>query len=141
MSDERFSFFAREGLSEHRLEREAGWVSFFMKRMSMPTPSQSSAFPTFLQYWKNLIQPKRRTVPILKNPVKNDKSKKRTAAVPLALEGQLAVSSSGSYAIDGNDFAIDSNTTVLGDLRVGVNAKVSCVFEAGRRKAVKIVLG
>ena len=106
----------------------------------MPTPSQGSAFPTFLQYWKNLIQPKRRTVPILKNPIKKDKSKKLTAAIPLALEGQLAVSNTGSYAIDGNDFAIDSNTMVFGELRVGVTAKVSCVFEAGRRKAVKIVV-
>ena len=106
----------------------------------MPTPNQSSAFPTFLQYWKNLIHPKRRVVPIMP-PKQNGSGKKKSAkSAEFFYEGTLSVSPTGSYAVEDKEFAIDSDTLVFGDLKVGTKAEVICTVEGLRRRAVKITL-
>lgn len=108
----------------------------------MPTPNQSSVFPTFLQYWKNLIQPTRRVVPIVNRPAvkSTSKSNRKAESSHCQLEGELSISSNGSYGIDGKDFAIDAHTLVFGELKVGSKAKVICTVEGGKRRAVKIII-
>jgi|GEM_PF-5435980 len=106
--------------------------------MSVPNQS-SSPFPTFLQYWKNLIQPARRTVPII-GRASAKTSGKRSEANTCRIEGVLSISATGSYAIDGKDFAIDAETIVLGDLKIGSNAKVSCTVDGAKKRAIKITI-
>ena len=105
----------------------------------MPSPSQSSAFPTFLQYWKNLIQPARRTVPVIQSRT-TAKNFKRSMASSITLEGELSISESGCYSVDGNDFVIDANTFVFGELKIGMRARVVCSVDGDRKRAIKIVI-
>lgn len=107
----------------------------------MSAPTQGSVFPTFLQYWKNLIQPSRRTIPIARPKTQSKKSKRKAVTSVDCLEGNLILSGSGSYSVDGKDFAIDACTIVFGELRIGSSAKVTCTVDGTKRRATKIMIG
>lgn len=107
----------------------------------MPVSTESSAFPTFLQYWKNLIQPARRTVPIVIPKRSSRRSKRKIVTSVIDLEGDLMLSANGSYSVEDKDFAIDANTIVFGELRIGSRARVHCTVDGTKRRATKITIG
>lgn len=57
-----------------------------------------------------------------------------------ALSGTLETDSKGGYSINGESFAMDKETQVIGDLQVGQFASVRGDFEAGKKLAKVLVL-
>lgn len=106
-----------------------------------------SAFSTLIQrcyeigntpVWGNVKQPSRSK---LRKSARSKLKNAKDRAVRFKLEGAITRGTNTPYAVDGEDFKIDGNTWIVGDMRLGASAKVSGVISpANGKKASKIIV-
>lgn len=103
-------------------------------------------FPTFISILKTLTGKRRRVRRVQarkQNPqgLQGKTDNKQKQRVTFDLEGEIRTGQSGMFAVNGEEFVLDDQTWVFGNIAQGAKAMVHGVFRnGGERYATKIVV-